>query len=103
MQVKEGNKKAKSIKKILDNPSKFLATIQIGITFAGFLSSAFASEAFASELAPILHGWIPYLSLEVWNSISIVLITIIYATMAIYLHDPLQIWHKPFFRKQITY
>ena len=77
MQVKEGNKKAKSIKKILDNPSKFLATIQIGITFAGFLSSAFASEAFASELAPILHGWIPYLSLEVWNSISIVLITIV--------------------------
>lgn len=77
VQVKEGNKKAKSIKKILENPSKFLATIQIGITFAGFLSSAFASEAFASELAPILHGWIPYLSLEVWNSISIVLITIV--------------------------
>ncbi len=77
LQVKEGNKKAKSIKKILDNPSKFLATIQIGITLAGFLSSAFASEAFASELAPILHGWIPYLSLESWNSISIVLITIV--------------------------
>lgn len=77
MQVKEGNKKAKSIKKILENPSKFLATIQIGITFAGFLSSAFASEAFASELAPILYGWIPILSLEAWNSISIVLITII--------------------------
>ena len=35
--------------------------------------------------------------------VSIVLITIIYATIAIYLHDPLQIWHKPFFRKQITY
>lgn len=77
LQVKEGNKKAKSIKKILENPSKFLATIQIGITFAGFLSSAFASEAFASELAPILNSWIPYLSLETWNSISIVLITII--------------------------
>lgn len=77
LQVKEGNKKAKSIKKILDNPSKFLATIQIGITLAGFLSSAFASEAFASELAPILYGWIPYLSLEAWNSISIVLITIV--------------------------
>ena len=77
LQVKEGNKKAKSIKKILENPSKFLATIQIGITFAGFLSSAFASEAFASELAPVLNSWIPYLSLEVWNSISIVLITIV--------------------------
>ena len=77
VQVKEGNKKAKSIKKILENPSKFLATIQIGITLAGFLSSAFASEAFASELAPILYGWMPFFSVEVWNSISIVLITII--------------------------
>ena len=77
VQVKEGNKKAKSIKKILENPSKFLATIQIGITLAGFLSSAFASEAFASELAPILYGWMPFFTVEVWNSISIVLITII--------------------------
>ena len=55
LQAKEGNKKAKKIKKMLENPSKFLATIQIGITLAGFLSSAFASEAFASELAPILN------------------------------------------------
>ena len=77
LQVKEGNKKAKSIKKILENPSKFLATIQIGITFAGFLSSAFASEAFASELAPILYRLIPYLSIDIWNTISIILITII--------------------------
>ena len=77
VQVKEGNKKAKTIKKMLENPSKFLATIQIGITLAGFLSSAFASEAFASELAPILNDFIPVISLEVWNSISIILITII--------------------------
>ena len=43
-QAKEGNKKAKQIEKMLKNPSKFLATIQIGITLAGFLSSAFASD-----------------------------------------------------------
>ena len=60
----EGDKKAKKIKKMLKEPSKFLATIQIGITLAGFLSSAFASEAFADMLAPALnnlilnnHGW----------------------------------------------
>ena len=76
-QAKEGNKKAKSIQKMLKDPSKFLATIQIGITFAGFLSSAFASEAFASELAPVLNNLIPQISVAVWNSISIVLITII--------------------------
>ncbi len=77
LQVKEGNKKAKKIKNMLTNPSKFLATIQIGITLAGFLSSAFASEAFASELAPILYDLIPIFNLAVWNSIAIILITII--------------------------
>ena len=77
VQAKEGNKKARRIKKMLENPSKFLATIQIGITFAGFLSSAFASEAFASKLAPILHNVIPFFSINVWNTISIVLITLV--------------------------
>lgn len=75
--VKEGNKKAKKIKDMLVNPSKFLATIQIGITLAGFLSSAFASETFASELAPVLNNLIPQISLSVWNSIAIIVITII--------------------------
>ena len=77
MQAKEGDKKAKKIKRMLENPSKFLATIQIGITLAGFLSSAFASEAFASKLAPVLHNLIPFFSVSVWNTISIVLITIV--------------------------
>lgn len=77
MMAKEGNKKAKKIKKMLENPSSFLATIQIGITLAGFLSSAFAAETFASELSPALHRLIPALSLETWHSVAIVLITII--------------------------
>ena len=74
--AKEGNKKAKKIKKMLKEPSKFLATIQIGITLAGFLSSAFASETFADKLAPILNDWLP-IGVIAWKNISIVLITII--------------------------
>ncbi len=75
-QAKEGNKKAKQIKKMLREPSKFLATIQIGITLAGFLSSAFAADAFADDLAPMLQNLIP-LGLTAWRNISIILITII--------------------------
>ncbi len=75
--AKEGNKKAKQILKMLKSPSKFLATIQIGITLAGFLSSAFASDAFADKLAPVLNNLVPAISLEVWRGVSIVLITII--------------------------
>lgn len=76
-QAKEGDKKAKQIEGMLKNPSKFLATIQIGITFAGFLSSAFASDAFADDLAPILNNLFPMISLEVWRGVSIIIITLI--------------------------
>lgn len=76
-QAKEGNKKAKQIESMLKNPSKFLATIQIGITFAGFLSSAFASDAFADDLAPILSNWFPFFSQDIWKGISIIIITVI--------------------------
>lgn len=76
-QAKEGNKKAKQIEKMLKTPSKFLATIQIGITLAGFLSSAFASETFADKIAPYLYNIIPAISLGVWKSLAIIFITII--------------------------
>ena len=76
-QAKEGNKKAKSIEKMLKDPSKFLATIQIGITLAGFLSSAFASETFARKLAPLLNNIIPSVGITAWTNIAIIIITII--------------------------
>ena len=75
-QAKEGNKKAKQIRKMLKEPSKFLATIQIGITLAGFLSSAFAADAFADDLAPLLQNIMP-LGFSAWRHISIIIITII--------------------------
>ena len=75
-QAKEGNKKAKQIQRMLESPSKFLATIQIGITLAGFLSSAFASDTFADMLAPVLNNLIP-IGVSVWQNISIIIITII--------------------------
>ncbi len=77
LMVKDGNKKAKTISKMLKTPSRFLATIQIGITLAGFLSSAFASDSFADDLAPMLYQAVPSISLETWKGISIIIITII--------------------------
>jgi putative hemolysin len=77
LQAEEGDKKAKTIREMLKVPSKFLATIQIGITFAGFLSSAFAADSFADKLAPIFQSWIPQLSFETWRTISIIVVTLI--------------------------
>ena len=76
-EAKQGKKKAKQIQKMLKNPSKFLATIQIGITLAVFLSSAFASEAFANKLAPILNHVMPFISIDIWKNLSIIIITLI--------------------------
>jgi putative hemolysin len=54
LQAEEGDKKAKLLMNLLSEPSRFLATIQIGITLAGFLASAFASETFAEPLVKYL-------------------------------------------------
>lgn len=76
-QAKDGNKKAQNIQKMLKDPSKFLATIQIGITLAGFLSSAFASETFAEVLAPKIYNLMPFFELKTWKNISIIIVTIL--------------------------
>ena len=50
-QAEEGDKAAAMLLKLADNPNRFLSTIQVGITLAGFLGSAFAAENFANRLA----------------------------------------------------
>ena len=54
--AEEGDKKARRVIKFLDNPGNFLATIQVGVTLAGFLSSAFAANSFAIKLALCRSG-----------------------------------------------
>lgn len=74
--AKKGNKKAKRIKKLLDNSSSFLATIQICITLAGFLSSAFAAETFAEDIVEYI---LPYTNIAqaVLETVIIILVTLI--------------------------
>ena len=52
-QAEDGDKNSKKVLKFLDNPGTFLATIQVGVTLAGFLSSAFAANNFAGKLASL--------------------------------------------------
>ena len=49
--AEDGDKNAKRMLVFLNNPGTFLATIQVGVTIAGFLSSAFAASNFADKLA----------------------------------------------------
>lgn len=48
--IRKRKKNAKKIRKILEDPSNFLSTIQVGITLAGFLSSAFAASTFVDKI-----------------------------------------------------
>ncbi|MGO1919731.1 MAG: hemolysin family protein [Alkalibacterium gilvum] len=72
-----GDKKAQKLHALISKPSLFLSTIQIGITLAGFLSSAFAADFFAGPMAELLFDLGVPISLGALNSISVVVITII--------------------------
>ncbi|MFD1736513.1 hemolysin family protein [Bacillus salitolerans] len=72
-----GDKKAIMLKQLLDEPSRFLATIQIGITLAGFLASAFAAGSFAGQLTQLLLSMGVPLREKMLDTISVVIITLI--------------------------
>lgn len=73
----KGDKKAQKLYDLISKPSLFLSTIQIGITLAGFLSSAFAADFFADPMARTFYDLGVPLSLSALNSISVVVITIV--------------------------
>lgn len=49
-----GDKRALRLTKLTEHPARFLATIQVGITLAGFMASAFAASSFAGSLSALL-------------------------------------------------
>lgn len=73
--AEDGNKKAAKILKLTSNSSRFLATIQVGVTLSGFLTSASASQSFAGRLADALV-FLP-VSQSVIYGASTVIITIL--------------------------
>ena len=72
-----GDKRAKKLKFLTDQPSGFLATIQIAITLSGFLGSAFAADNFAGYLVDWVVGFGVKVPVSTLNSIAVVLITLI--------------------------
>lgn len=72
----EGNKKAKRLAKLKNQPAKFLATIQVAITLAGFLGSAFAANNFAGVIVEALKSaGVP--DFQGLNTIVVVVITLL--------------------------
>lgn len=72
--AEEGNRKAVVIQGLFEDSTKFLSTIQVAITFAGFYSSASA----ASSISPVLGAWmeqrgIPYSMALASNGVTLLL------------------------------
>jgi len=67
-----GNKKAILICKLLDEPTRFLSTIQVAITLAGFFSSASA----ATGLSKPLSEWLLQYEIPYSHQISLIVVTL---------------------------
>ena len=76
--AEDGHKKAKQIVKLTENSSNFLSTIQIGVTLAGFLTSASASQNFADMLtSALMKTPVAQIGEGIINGVSVVVITLI--------------------------
>ena len=72
-----GDKRAKRLTRLTSQPARFLATIQVGITLAGFLASAFAANNFSDRLANWLVNQGVKAKLSTLDTISVIAITFV--------------------------
>ena len=75
--AEKGDKRAKRLLKLTSQPAKFLATIQVAITLAGFLGSAFAADNFST---PIVN-WLRELGLTMIDPAALETIVVIAITL----------------------
>lgn len=69
----EGDKRAALIQTLFEDSTKFLSTIQVAITFAGFFSSASA----ATGISQVLGTWLQSFSIPYSHTLAVVIVTII--------------------------
>ncbi|MBQ8743111.1 MAG: HlyC/CorC family transporter [Clostridia bacterium] len=82
--AEEGDKRAKTLARLTGKPSKFLATIQVAITLAGFLGSAFAADAFSDRIAAALvKAGVTFVAPSVLDTLALVVITVILSFLTI--------------------
>ena len=85
--AEDGHVKAKKVLKLLSKPTQFLSTIQIGITVAGFMASAYASDSYSEPLVKWISGINPSIDGALLKTMTIVLITLILAFVSLVLGE----------------
>ena len=73
----EGNKRAARLVKLTDQPAKFLSIIQVGITLAGFLASAFAAGSFSGRVTSFLVDLGVKIPVSTLNALGVIVVTLV--------------------------
>ena len=83
--AENGDKRAKKLAKLKEQPSGFLATIQIAITLSGFLGSAFAADNFADPLVSWILSYDVKIPAATLNTAAVIVITLLlsYVTLVL--------------------
>jgi putative hemolysin len=79
--IDEGNQRARRVRRLLDDPGRFLAVAQIGLTFLGFFASAYAAVSLTDRLTGLLEK-VPALAGSA-AGIALVIVTILLASFTI--------------------
>lgn len=69
----EGNRNAQILEKLIKEPTKFLSTVQVGITLASFFSSAFA----ATGLSDMFGGYLKKINIPYSSQVALIVVTIV--------------------------
>lgn len=85
--AEDGDKKAIRVLRLTENSSRFLSTIQIGVTLAGLLSSASAAQNFAPLLSNAILRLSPTLPATLVHGVSTVLITLLLSYFSLVLGE----------------
>ena len=85
--AEEGDMTAAKLLKLCEAPNKFLSTIQVCITLAGFLGAAFAARAFSDPLAQAILNAGAKIDPEILDTLSVVVVTLILSCFTLLLGE----------------
>ncbi|MBS1371744.1 MAG: HlyC/CorC family transporter [Lentisphaeria bacterium] len=79
-----GGRRGRRLAQLVENSGRFLATVQVGVTFAGFMASAFAAETFSDPVTDALYdAGVTFLSRSALDGVIVVLITLLLSYLSL--------------------
>ncbi len=79
--LEEGNPAARRVRRLLDDPGRFLAVSQLGLTVIGFFASAYAAVSLVDRLRDFLEGF--GMTASTAETTALVLVTVVLALFTI--------------------